>query len=1161
MTLTSTQALSERLNFFVSAPAAVPATNSLYVSHALREIAGRKEITLVGMNLTLDESSDYFRMLHTDPGELLAPSAPTVKLNSVLIVCDVLEINAPLRLPECDVTIHARELKFGRGAFLDTSPLAWAKDTATKASRTPGGLSKGEDGKDGRHAGAINVWVGNLEHPKDEMDGGLAMRRFRACGGNGQHPGQGEDGNAGHRVYVFKNYSTSFFNEYFVGTTENKANLKFDPPAVYVAYTWKALVINADSDSYGTAEWPTSGQDALEPGAPGEPGNAGQYTSNRAAGDPALYSLLPGKAGRNGAKVQGGAKGWPDKCAHYQCKLTTHPWNEYDTGYSCEKTENPNAPLKDGASFAEKKAKSQSGKSPAPKLLDSENAWLHPLLLPCMLNYLRDAYLSQQYGSVRKLLDAYGNALSGKLPGGAAGTAWANGEAKLKWRAAQCEIAVLRQRLDAQLDYFGNPPGFMPLFSLQGTLRNYRNEIDSALRTLMLSNWIKKRADANQDLKESAWLTMKQLNENTKQIAEKVPDLEKQVADLGKRFNVVESQQQALQRKIGAQRKKLEDKARADEEFKAQMRFAVNMASALCYVIPYGQPILGAAGDFAGGLAEKFIDSDGAEWNEQVADGFAEAGKQWTSSWKDYQKGVEDAEKVAKTAADDAEKAAKRDGKDKEFKQANWEDEKKKAKGEVDRWGTALDGLGPALGKVSKGISALRVSETKVAAQLAKLEKVDPEFEKLTKELRELLEKKQSLAVDLAKLNGEMGRGYAQMSANASTVLSLGEDLGAAARKFSPESVMFMNQLGQGARHALVEALYNVVRAYEASVFSTPPSVPWNLDSVYDKISELLADKGDKFADALLKQDEIRKVFSDQVVGRFAKALLNDYRMGEGLCLNLEYGLSERKLSRLNANEVIVIDPMRKGLIPHDRQRAFIDKIELPISGLAFSEPLPKSGNALIKLSVAGKGVVRYKGKLYCVQSKANREWVWTYQFSSGTLTESHPSRQSEDLLDLVLEGAGSQSAASLRQKLAMPPAWSDVKLEVSYPGVTAGKIAPLRKLTFNFWIDSLPVLDDEVVLEWRCDDPKVPMHCSPRDTGGLPDGYTQYFGIYPRNSQVTLAVEGNPAEWYVPAEIGVSKPKGGKDVASDHSGFSAYLAPEIEISLARHTKIRTRCG
>lgn len=1171
MSITSVQALSDRLNFFSSSPEPIPATSTLYVSHALKEVAGKKERTIVGMHLIIDADNAVHQMLNTPATETLVPAKPQVKLNALLIVCDTLEINCPLRLPECDVTIHARQLKFGHGAFIDTSPLAWQNDKGSDARRKNPGQNEGdngEDGKNGRHAGAITLWLGSFEHDRDEMDGDIVARRFRARGGDGQHPGQGENGDDGHVVYTFTSHQTEVYNDYaFLGKTINRANMKFDPPAVYVHWEWEALkLFTAAPGSRGSAEWPTHGQHALAPGQPGEPGNGGRLTGNRAVAEPSLFDNKAGNAGRNGKKVTGGKKGGPDRCAWYQCALTSHPWNEYDVGVDYKKEENPNAPMQPGNSFLEKAALKKVGDSPKLNTINCDNAWLHPLLLQCTLTYVRDAFLTGQYDQVRKLLEAYGQALAQPQPvDELCAQPWKEASARLLWRTAQCEIATLLQRLDSQLDYYGNPPGYMPLLSLQGTLRNYSNEIDSALRTMTLARWVEKQKTAVLNMAETARLSIKQLNDNTVQIAAQLPDAEKQAAALVEKVTAVTAQQTRVLRKIGALKKELEDQAKYEEQHKAQLKFALNVASALCYVIPYGQPILGAVANAAAGAAESLLEDD-KTWNETVASNLEKASKDWSSTWKDYQKGVEDSNKAAKTAADDAEKAAKRDGKEKEFKHEHWTAEKDKAKGEVDRWGTALDGLAPALSKLGSGISALRVPESKVAAKLAMLEKKDPKFQEVSKELRELLEQKQRLMTDLAVMTQRVCTGYSTMASNAANILNWNSSLADGLTKLDLEATLFMAQLDQRARLSLVEALYSVVKAYETTVFKSPKNIPWKLDTIFDKIMNLLETKQESAAEMLTKAEALRSTFETSIVGEIAKQLTGSYRFGEASCLNLEYSLSASKLSRLSQHQSVVVDPVRKGLIPEDRQRAFLDRIELHKEGLEFAGPVPKSGNAIIKLRVAEKGIVRCDGKLYCVQRDSKREWIWTYHFNTGKLQASVPSVQSEELLDLILK-SGEAKGKELKQKLSMPPAWSDLILDVSYSGITQ-KQPPIQKLTFNFWIDSLPAADDEVVLEWRCDDPARAMQCMPSDKGKQGVGHTQFFGIFERNSVVSLSVCGGAVAWDLPSDIEVESspielvPEG--DAGEHHPGGEAprhISGQQIRLQMSRHLKVRSKAN
>lgn len=140
-------------------------------------------------------------------------------------------------------------------------------------------------------------------------------------------------------------------------------------------------------------------------------------------------------------------------------------------------------------------------------------------------------------------------------------------------------------------------------------------------------------------------------------------------------------------------------------------------------------------------------------------------------------------------------------------------------------------------------------------------------------------------------------------------------------------------------------------------------------------------------------------------------------------------------------------------------------------------------------------------------------------------------------------------------------------------------KTPPIRELTFNFWIDSLPAPDKEVILEWRCDDPVRPLHCRPKDNGGLADGYTQYFGMFQKNTRICLNVGGAEMLWVIPrnakivdeirdvsegaldipdnAEVSLSPNAG--ELSSPESEYRIICRKEVCFNITTNMKVRTK--
>ena len=1172
MSITSLQALAGQLHVFRSHPPAVSEESDLYITDTVTTVGQETHRTLTGILLTIDAKEDarLYKSLHFSSNAGIDPAKTvSVALNQLTIVCDHLVIGSPLWIPECSVIIYARKLTIKPGAYIKTDPQSWTKPAGTDAVNTGTSPKKGEDGKNGRKAGDIAIWVREFDGPDAKKP---EEAWFRAVGGKGQNPGQGKNGEPGYSIkasgFPATSYKISLETDFLVTKFKNSWSLTFkDNPASFFKVRYRKLEIPQPhlDESYGDSNWPTHGSDALESGRPGEPGQAGRFVSNQrfntqknSKPDVVRVVSMSGERGDAGKATTGGAPGQPTTCAHYELTLWKNMGDADNLTWRSESvTVNPNAPTRQGRSFPEKTTSSPGSIASDPVVKGPANAWLHPLLLQKALIFFRDLYLAEQFDLLREYLKDYTAALREEMPENHERSEW-NPLNKSEWMAGKMEIATMQLRLQNQLDYFGHRPGYMPIWSLQGALKRYENESEATLRTLLLTRWIAKVSAAKKDVNQAAATALTQIDSKTALVAAQVKTAEEKLAEFNKQMDAMFREQDRIVKKVEGLRTELLIKVKGQAELEAAVKMGLKVVSALCYVIPVGQPFLGAGASVATDLVEKIAFSD-KEGTDIAADTLSKASSQWKDSWKEYKKSGEDSEKEAKAAGKEAEEAAKRDKTD--FSQKDWQAAYDKSAQKSSKWGQVADGAGSALSKLSEGMAGLQVPESAIEAKLNKVLEKNDEFKELSKSLKGLLEKKKQLSEDLVQELVEINTGYAQLATLASASVNWHQQRTEASSVLSPALDAFNSQMDQQARISLLNALYEVVKAYETTLFKNPKApnkFDWKLDVIFDKVETLL--KVDQTPEKLLAQVEVLKKLFDKNIENVLKWLSEDYGVGEALSFPLEYRLSGTKLKKLQ-QEPVTIDTMRKGLVPPDRERAFLTNIDLSKEDISFADPKPTSGNAIITLRASDEGIVRSGARLYGVYRESVKEWIWTYTFGNGKLTQAHRTEQAEDLLKMMLKGE------RLHQQLASPPAWSDLTLSISYTGIS-GTRPPITNLRFSSVVDSNPAAKNEMTLELRCDDPEVQLNVDPADSGGIDNGKTQIFGIYRKGTEVELSTSlRRQVDWEVPEDLQVSVEKNGE--WAEVEGEIREIAPErkarfvkarsIKIVMKDHHRIRCK--
>jgi hypothetical protein len=179
---------------------------------------------------------------------------------------------------------------------------------------------------------------------------------------------------------------------------------------------------------------------------------------------------------------------------------------------------------------------------------------------------------------------------------------------------------------------------------------------------------------------------------------------------------------------------------------------------------------------------------------------------------------------------------------------------------------------------------------------------------------------------------------------------------------------------------------------------------------------------------------------------------------------------------------------------------------------------------------------------LNVVRSNVARPWTWTNHFSSGNTDAAAPSTTSLDLLNSIL----SSSDDSIKQKLASPPLWSTLSLNISFtPQLPKGRRPRIKKLIFKATTSTWAAPTTQRVLDVRCVGAKVDLTCSPADLDGRGNGFGNIYRIYSSKASVKLTA---------PAVFGNKNFSRWKVVDNDASRI--YEKESITLQLNSHTLV-----
>lgn len=459
-------------------------------------------------------------------------------IHDMTICAETLIIRSALHLPQTNMTIYARELRFEDTGLINTSPLANWATPAFNPTRTSNPSIAPVNGRDGHGGGDITVKI-------ESFDGGpVGHPRFIMNGGEGQRPEPGRAGQAGQMGVN----APAMTGDWAPLETDRPPNITYieryhwwKRGFPYYSCTWASY-------SGGTKLKPTAATDAVPAGKPGnggaggdlictldlssyllntgggsgEPDNGGNYHAGGVNGTPnPAYWAYPHIHENNCGGHQGGPY-WDCGCDYLSGVVT---------GYKARPTVDGPAPIADVPVGPDGEALHRPGPL----------SWLSPYALKMVLAHAKDAYLYGYTTEVREILGEYEELLSTYMDH----PRW--NDLSLQWQLElqqmHQEIVTILHRIESGLDYFGSPPGWTPMLSFEITSAFYEQEIDRAVRVLYLSYWIQnsvKKYDAKAKALATArtelWEQAEQFRTEYEDVASLIGPLKAQAEEIARKM-------------------------------------------------------------------------------------------------------------------------------------------------------------------------------------------------------------------------------------------------------------------------------------------------------------------------------------------------------------------------------------------------------------------------------------------------------------------------------------------------------------------------------------------------------------------------------------------------------------------------------------------------
>lgn len=896
-------------------------------------------------------------------------------IRSFEIIADRVIIRSRVWLKQTQVLIRARQLVFEGEGQIKTTPEERLTSAGTNAS---GGVA----GVDGLPAGNLNLEIGEIE----VNGGGL---RLDLAGGRGQPGGPGQHGSDG------SNVSTRWSS---VRMCDSGICKTHTPSSGYVITYYYYTFAGITAKEEGTKSWPTDGTDAKPSGKPGEGGAGGTIRSTvpldaylSLAGGATAAATTPGSWPYD--RYAGGAAGQPSKAEQVHFYLE---WFSMKSSASRHTTSaGDDAPVRRGNTV--------SGENGAIFYEDRPYAWIDPLSLRKVLQRIRDDYLGNRIAAAEQRLEQYASWLAAYQ----AHPSWAalSGEAQLELAQIGNEMNLLLHQLAGGLDYFGNPPAWVPMLSFEVNSTLFRNELERAMRSLYLTYWLGNKASTEQQRLNAMTTVRDALRDELEQARVDYDAAVARLPVLRTKAATLDSQIRTLQNDLEAEELRLLDSTR-EPDWVLGARIGLKIGAMMCQMFPFEQPAIGTLGE-AFRVASDF--NPDRPWDSIT--GIESVGSYYMNS--DFEQSADDTKETKDQIDPDQAEEESFDY--------------------VGALKTAGTGLATGVEDIRGFVKEREAPSEEMLAELERLKSMSSEFGRLVDEIEVLMQENRQFVDELIKTMQAVAGLSNLMQRNLLAIDALNRQIAPNATVLDERATVYLEEMERRALDRLVKYHYYLAKAYEYRLLK-PYTEPLDLEGLLNKFQEI-ADLNSDHEMTPAQFESLMSVYEEKLA-LVAETIFDQYNSNRPeLSVPIRFNLLPEEIEALNAGEEVTINLRDAGFFQPSEENVRI--VDLRIFAI---DTTPQTGaygrTAFVDLNIAHSGISNLKldGAIHRFRHY-NRltenpiVWGGRYDPVDEQIDPIRPSDASDSLLRSLLSG----DAVSDMLLYSRPSAWADLHLSRSY--------------------------------------------------------------------------------------------------------------------------------
>ena len=1122
-----------------------------------------RKVTITGNEVVFDpaETEGLFARLNYQASPEKNADIVEMVINAVRVV-----IRGPLRLPKTNVTINALELRFedkGGTASLCTTPLnypypalaavagAW-NDQAGVYTTPP---VPAQPGARGERAGNVRLNIASLFVQNQ------GQQRLNLRGARGQDGGEGLKGPDGSRFLKEECWINVY--DYVV---------KFPEMITYYHYTYWAppTPFPVYWEGKGTTDrWPGYPGSAIPGAEPGDGGAAGDLYSTL------LECLTGGLADQRGGEkgdlktlsIQQGSPGWP----FVAWRVWVHVvWEHVTQVYKSETRDlskqdpKPTSWEAKNEPWYDAVMNSKLG-DVGTFILLNENplAFMHPDWLRRGLNRAKAEYLYGDIGEAEELLSEYTELVD--IIDERWGPEAAYDESQIEMLTLRDEMRSLLYRIQNNLDYFGNPAGWVPMLSFEVNQTAFRGEIEHALNLMYLAYWVRntgftleQRISGLEKLWNDLGEEASNLQAEYERLQQYIPQLRDRVAQIQAKSDNVRSKLLTLEADLRRQAENnlLDDAIRMGVIAGAQL--GLRIGGLVLQAVPVGQPALGAVGGIAQ-VAGKFDYNAIFEPNFDYSNitqsalssvsGFANVAATFTDQLYTTKKaGLDAAMNIARTpasATDITRTEAMR------------------------KVAAATKSMAQSVNGITQILGDFKMPMPDIEAEVAKLVANSTEYTKISKELLALAEEKMELMNELAEVTDTLMTLPNLIMRNMLAMNAVQRELDRNKVVFSPKTVEFINEVEGRARERLLKYHYYMARAYEYRLLK-PYEGRLDLGPITDKIIAM-ADQIKSFSLDASHFDSLKEPYLEQIAS-IAGEIFDLYNSNRPeLSAPIGFNLTGEEVARLNAGQPVVLNLMEIGLFPPSEENVrivdfLVDDLQVHLEG----DRPTRWASLDLYMEHSGLSQIVSKGEVYRFRHYnplTENPIVWGARYDhfdlQNPITPIRPSAASDSLLRSLLTGA----AAADMMLYSRPAAWADIvitKTVNTENNVDIVLDSVRLKLVYDFVRRPAGQSALRVLVSESGFTPFFQL--SKTDLNNRQDGRGSFYRSYPNKGTVNVQAQPSYGDWKFQKwtdaygrDLEGAPTKAGFSIYKGWTTISAWTDPVITVDLSTHRAIRAQ--